>query len=297
MAVTTPGAPDPLLSLVIATLGEAQTLAGCLASLAEQREAPPFEVIVVDQNGDDRLDAMVQGYSGRLDITHERVAFRAASRARNHGARLARGRWLGFPDDDCRLLPDALQQVARSTAEPGVRVVTGQTIDHDGRPNVLRWAAEPVRFTRWTMFGCLTEATLFVDRDAFLAAGGFDERFGPGGRYPAAEGIELMNRLFRRLGTGQALYNPAIRMRHPTKIPPWNRWAVHRLRSYAVGDGALIAKNPEPHILYWGVRTIGASVLQALACDGWRSIAFAARLLGLFRGMGAFTLARLTWRA
>lgn len=291
-----PGIPDPLVSLVIATLGEARTLAACLASLVEQREAPPFEVIVVDQNGDDRLDAVVQGYADRLDILHARVAFRAASRARNHGARLARGRWLGFPDDDCRLLPDALQQAARSATEPGVRVITGQTIDDDGRPNVLRWAAAPVRFTRWTMFGCLTEATLFVDRETFLAAGGFDERFGPGGRYPAAEGIELMNRLFRQVRAGEALYNPAIRMRHPTKVPPWDRQAVRRFRTYALGDGALIAKNPEPHILYWGARTAVAAALQALAFDGWRSLAFAARLGGLCRGMGSFTLARWTCR-
>jgi hypothetical protein len=197
---------------------------------------------------------------------------------------------LGFPDDDCELLPDTLHEVERLTADPSMRVVTGQTIDPAGAPNVMRWKQEPTEFTRWTMFGCLTEATLFVRRDAFLAAGGFDERLGPGAPFPAAEGIDLMNRLFSSLGDGKACYSPRVRMRHPTKIPPWNRWAVSRFHTYACGDGALIAKSPQPHMLYWGLRTIVAAMLQILACRGWRSVAFAARVAGLFRGFVGFHL-------
>jgi hypothetical protein len=73
-------------------------------------------------------------------------------------------------------------------------------------------------------------------------------------------------------------------MRHPTKIPPWNRWAVCRFYEYAIGDGALIAKNPQPHMLYWGARTIFSAIRQVLFFRGWRSVAFAGRLIGLIRG-------------
>ncbi len=282
-------------SLVIATLHDGGSLEDCLASLAELRNAAPFEVIIVDQNGDDRLVALLEAFAVTLEIVHERVAFRGASRARNHGARLARGAWLGFPDDDCRLLPDALSEVARAIAEQDVHVVTGQTIDEDGCPNVLGWKQQPVLFTRRTMFGCLTEATLFVRRDSFLTVGGFDERFGPGAAFPAAEGIDLMNRLFAILGEGKACYRPQVKMKHPTKIPPWNGWAVSRFHAYAIGDGALIAKNPQPHMLNWGLRTLVSAAIQMFSLRPWRGLAFAARIAGLIRGFLGFHIA--SWRA
>ena len=89
-----------------------------------------------------------------------------------------------------------------------------------------------------------------------------------------------------------ARYDPAIKMAHPTKIPPWNRWAVARFYQYAVGDGALIAKSPRPHVLYWGARTFGAALREMIALDGWKSVAFAARVLGLAKGFLAFNVSR-----
>jgi glycosyltransferase involved in cell wall biosynthesis len=280
--------------LIIATLDDGGDLGRCLERLAGFAKDPPFEVIVVDQNDDEQLAPVLAAFAGRLELVHRRVAFRGASRARNVGAAAARGHWLGFPDDDCQLLPDTLAQVERLAADPCVRVITGRTIDGEGNANLLRWREERLRFTRWTMFGCLTEATLFVRRELFLAAGGFDERFGPGAPYPAAEGIELMNRLFGRLGDGEACYSPSVQVTHPTKVPPWNRWAVSRFHTYAIGDGALIAKSPQPHLLLWGLRMVLAATLQMLSLRGWRSAAYAARLLGLVRGFCSFRLA--AWR-
>jgi hypothetical protein len=44
-----------------------------------------MEVIVVDQNGDDRLVALLAPFAERLALQHLRVDFRGASRARNLG--------------------------------------------------------------------------------------------------------------------------------------------------------------------------------------------------------------------
>lgn len=280
-------------SLVIATLHDDGELAHCLASLVGQEQAPDFEVIIVDQNGDDRLVNVVERFSSRLDLIHVQVDFVGASKARNLGVERASGQWVGFPDDDCELLPQTLHEVHCVAQNPTVKVITGRTIDLDGNANVLRWQDKPVEFSRWSMFGCLTEATLFVRRDLFLSAGGFDERFGPGTRFPAAEGVDLMNRMFDHIGDGKACYSPRIAMRHPTKIPPWNRWAVSRFHSYAIGDGALIAKSPRLHMLYWGARTLVAATLQVLSFKGWRSVAFAGRIIGLIKGFFAFHLAFL----
>jgi glycosyltransferase involved in cell wall biosynthesis len=253
-------------------------------------KVPSFEVIVVDQNGDDRLVKQLAIYAQHMQIKHERVFFKGGSRARNHGALVAKGQWLGFPDDDCELLPDVLQQVELLSADERLQVITGRTIDSEGQSNVLRWGSEQHIFDRWSMFGCLTEATLFVKRDCFLSVDGFDERFGPGARFPAAEGIDLMNRLFSCIGSGLALYSPTVKMRHPTKIPPWNPWAVRRFYDYARGDGALIAKSFSPHLLNWGLRTFASAMLQIVRLQGWKSLAYAARVTGLIIGFCAYCI-------
>lgn len=272
-------------SFVIATLDDAGDLIPCLHSLLALAPAEGgMEVIVVDQNGDDRLVALLAPFAERLALQHLRVDFRGASRARNLGARAARGAWVSFPDDDCVLQPDVLQQVAAVVAELDVKVVTGQTVDESGRPNLLRWGSERVTLTRWNMFACLTEATLFVQRELFLGVGGFDEAFGPGAPYPAAEGVDLMQRLLAHPAGGRAVYNPLVRLQHPSKIPPWNDWAVSRFHSYAIGDGAVVAKNRSANLHWWAFRTLGSAVLQGLYFRGPRGRAFSMRIRGLVSG-------------
>lgn len=279
-------AAAPFVSLVVATLGTTDVLELLLASLTALEEAPPFEVIVVDQNGDDRLDAAIARFSSRLTLIHEKVAFKGASRARNHGGNVARGEWLGFPDDDCQLRPDTLHRLQEAILSTGLRVVTGRTIDASGAPSVLRWGDVAERFDRWTMFRSVTECTLFVERALFTSVGGFDPNFGPGGDYPAAEGIDLVNRLLKTARSGY--FSPAIEFVHASKIPPWNDWAVERFGHYAIGDGALIAKSPSLPLLYWGARTMLAALINLTAPDRHRRAAYAARLRGLVSGFARF---------
>ena len=273
---------EPFVSLVVATLGTTGVLESMLASLTLQQAAPRFEVLVIDQNGDNRLDPVVEKFISRLAIRHEKVAFKGASRARNHGARLARGHWVGFPDDDCQLRPDTLARLAETVRTAGVLVVSGRTVDDDGKPSVLRWGEVPERFGRWSMFRCVTECTLFVERALFLSVDGFDPSFGPGAPYPAAEGIDLVNRLLGKAGHGQ--FSPGIEFVHASKIPPWTAWAVERFGRYAVGDGALIAKSFSLPLLYWGARTVLSALLNLTDPDRNRRAAYLARLRGLFEG-------------
>lgn len=280
-------------SLIFATLDDQGDLAKCLASLVHQVNAPDFEVIVVDQNQDQRLARVIEAFADRLALTHIRAAFRNACRARNLGAQKASGEWLGFPDDDCQLLPTALSALATTATDPSIGVITGRTVDPQGQSNVLRWHSEATDFDRRGMFKCLTEATMFVRRDLFFAAGGFDERFGPGTHFPAAEGMDLMNRLFDHMNGQSAHYNPLIALQHPTKIPPWNRWAVRRLHSYAIGEGAFIAKSHNPHVYNWGARTLFAAGCRVVRFNGWQSLAFAARMAGLIRGYTRYQFAQI----
>ncbi len=276
------------LSLVVATLGEPALVSCLLESIAARDRLPLIEVVLVDQSGTDALVPVVETFAGRVLVIHERVGLRGASRARNLGADLARGTWLGFPDDDCTYLAEVFGPLATLTSDPDVAVITGRTVDESAVPNLVHWAGERCEVTRWNMFRCFTEATLFVRKERFLAAGGFDERFGPGAPFPAAEGIDLMNRLLAVVPPGAAVYDPAIVLQHPTKIPPWNRWATRRYYDYAIGAGAAVAKVPQVHMLYWAARTLLSSFRAITVMPGWRSAAYLARAAGLLKGIRAF---------
>jgi hypothetical protein len=50
----------------------------------------------------------------------------------------------------------------------------------------------------------------------------------------------------------------------------------------------LIAKSMQPHILYWGLRTIISAIRHACTLRGWLSLAYVARLWGLMTGFLVF---------
>ncbi|MFQ3623830.1 MAG: glycosyltransferase family A protein, partial [Acetobacteraceae bacterium] len=116
---------EPRFSLIVATVGRDRDLAVLLESVLAQGRAE-LEVIVVDQNGDDRLDAVLAPFRQRLALEHRRTGRRHANAARNLGLGLARGDIVAFPDDDCVLPPGVLDRVDRAFADdPDLAVLTG----------------------------------------------------------------------------------------------------------------------------------------------------------------------------
>lgn len=115
-----------LVSLVIATVADDGCLNDCLKSLVVSDNPPDFKVVIVGQNEDDLLHAVIAAYADKFDIVHLRVGFQGASRARNAGAAITQGQWIDFPDDDCRLYPDTLAQLTAFVEhKPELRIVTG----------------------------------------------------------------------------------------------------------------------------------------------------------------------------
>src|SRR5690348_15687235 len=85
----------------MATVGRMEEVGRMIHSLASQTD-PSFELIIVDQNPDDRLAPYVRtGLSQGLAIHHVRLEPPSLSAARNLGISLARYDIVAFPDDDC----------------------------------------------------------------------------------------------------------------------------------------------------------------------------------------------------
>jgi glycosyltransferase involved in cell wall biosynthesis len=188
------------LSVVIPTMNKLGLLRQTLAALEVQEAGPnrPWEIVVVDDGSTDGTAQFLAAEAARpgalvRPVSPGRNVGRA--RARNLGAREARGAWILFLDDDIVAPPGLLAaHLDLLEANPGLgtigRVVTAPEVvdaphfDYLDTRGVGRLPAgpAPARF--------FVTQNAAVPRDAFLAVGGFDEEF-------AAYGFEDMEVAFR----------------------------------------------------------------------------------------------------
>lgn len=276
------------LSVVVPTLGRVAELARLLDSLRPQLRSGD-ELIVVDQNPDDRLLPVLQA-AADLKPVRLRSAPRGASHARNLGLAAARREALWFPDDDGWATPGQLAVIrGLLAAEPGVDVFGGRCADADGRPSMGRWPDRPVEATRGNVWRVGAEATLVFRRRFFERAGGFRESIGvgSGGPWGAGEGQDL---LLRGLAAGcRIVYRPEIVFGHPDKFERDEAAVLAKAASYARGVGYVMGVNGysaaelAPHLL----KPLAASAVYAAAARPGRVRYYLGQLVNRWRGWRA----------
>lgn len=230
------------ISVVVVTLGGSTVFERCLEAIAGGARAP-LEVVVVDQSAKGLTAAAAAALAG-TDLVHVASPRVGVSRARNEGARRAKADHLVFTDDDC--VPDAgwLDQLAAALETTGAAAATGRVLPlDDGTPGLVAVSSRTDDVARVVAGGSDdppwelgTGGNLLVRRDSFERIGGFDEDFGPGARYRAAEDIRLLELLVRS-GTAVA-YVPAAVVYHQMKTPGER---LRRRFPYGYGMGALAA--------------------------------------------------------
>jgi glycosyltransferase involved in cell wall biosynthesis len=271
-------------SLIVATRGRTRELTELFDSLlAQGRGREALEVIVVDQNGDDRLAPVIAAHVDRLTLVWRRSAVANACHARNLGLREAKGAIVAFPDDDCLYPPGVLDQVeARFAAEPDLAVLTGPAASPAGGLGSGRWRQEAGPITAANVWTSVIEFNLFLRREVALALGGFDERLGPGTPNGSAEGNDLVLRAVR--AGHRAAYDPALRIVHPDKR--LTDVARERAERYGRGLGFVLRRHrvPPPVWLPFLVRPLGGMALAAargrLGDAGYYWGSFSGRLRG-----------------
>ena len=269
-------------SLIVATLGRSSEIGALLESLLAQGR-DDLEVIIVDQNADDRVAPVLQPYAARLPITHLRSAIRNANHARNLGLRQARGEIVTFPDDDCLYPPGVLTRVdAAFRAAPSLGVLTGPAASPEGGLGSGRWREESGAIDLANVWTSVIEFNLFLPRPLMLALGGFDERLGPGTRWGSAEGNDLV---CRAMASGVvAQYDAGLRIIHPDKR--LTEVAVSRAASYGRGLGFVLRRHGVPLSVWFAflVRPIGGALLSLaklrLHNAAYYTMSFWGRLVG-----------------
>src|SRR5215510_248981 len=87
------------LSVIVLNHNGRVWLPACLDALAAQRDAPPFEVILVDNGSSDGSAAFVESAHPRVRVVRLDVNAGFAA-GNNAGARAAAGAWLAFLNND-----------------------------------------------------------------------------------------------------------------------------------------------------------------------------------------------------
>jgi len=179
------------VSVVIATRDRATFLARALDSLAAQRGAPAFEVIVADNGSTDDTPRVIAARLASAPFALRSVVVPQPNRAaaRNRAVEVAAGEIVVFVDDDV-VLPEAFVAAhARRYAVPAPITVSGPILNvpsPEDRP-------QPTVANASRAFLCTCNAS--VRRVDFDAVAGFDERFSLYGWEDTDLGIRL-----RRLG-------------------------------------------------------------------------------------------------
>jgi len=156
------------LSVVIATKDRAGLLDGALGSLRAQNDAPPFEIIVVDNGSNDATPEVVRKHGAQYAF----VAEPNRGKARNAGIARATGEVVLFVDDDVVTPPHFLAAHAKAhDASDAPLAVSGPILNIpslDDRP-------EPTaaNFSRAFFVTC----NVSVPRAPLQAVGAFDENF------------------------------------------------------------------------------------------------------------------------
>lgn len=184
--------PRPSVSFVIPARNEARYVGAALQSVARQ-DWPPgdLEAVVVDNGSTDGTARVVQEFAAahpELAVRLVAEPVRGRGRAKNAGARVARGHWLVFLDADSWASPNLVREVLRHAQDGfpagSIRVVADSEDLLDRAFFALLEFGKQLFGIRAQMFYCRA--------DLFRELEGFDEEL------EIAEDLEFLRRLQAR---------------------------------------------------------------------------------------------------
>jgi len=280
-------------SLVLATRGRVVELQRFLDAL-ERQTYRDFELVVVDQNPDDRLVRILTRPGIGFPIIHLRSE-PGLSRARNLGLQFAQGDIVAFPDDDCWYSPDLIERVHDSfTCHSDAHGLTGRCIDSTGRNSSGRWDTTPGWITPFNLFKRCTSITIFLRHLVIERVGNFDETLGVGAQTPWGSG-EDTDYIRRALTAGlMVFYSPAIHVYHENPSLRPDRTQLAGRLAYSRGFGRVLRKHHYPFwfVAYQLSRPPGGMLLALIRGRLVQVRYHALTSLGRFRGWAARMPAR-----
>jgi glycosyltransferase involved in cell wall biosynthesis len=236
----------PRFSLIIPTLERTAELAELLASIVNQQRRD-IEIILVDQNHDDRIVPLVEALPGDLAVAHLRVEQQNVSAARNAGMDAASGEIIAFPDDDCCYPADLLNQVdAWFEENRHYAVLAVGALDNNGVASGNRWLQSACDIGAVNVLRTTFCSSLFISEPARSREVRFDEQLNRG---------EETDFILRLLATGlRGRFDRKFHIQHPRRDMLSGTVSRARAVSYGAGMGRLVRRH-SLLLLWFGLLT------------------------------------------
>lgn len=223
------------VTVVIPAFRATATLPAGLESLLRQTCKPElFEIVVVDDASPDATPDIAEAFAPQAEamgITLRVIRLPrngGPARARNEGAREARGEVIIFTDSDCELTPKWLEEMLKGFDNPDVAAVKGAYLTRQKSLGARFAQAEFEE--RYRMLEQAEEVDVVFSysaafrRDVFLALDGFDTRF------PVADN-EDTDLSWRLVEAGhKAVFRPQAKLyhRHPPTLYQYYKKKISR---------------------------------------------------------------------
>lgn len=172
---------DVNVSVIIPTYNRRDLVCRAIRTVLAQTRAVAEILVVDDGSTDDTAGALAEAFGARVRCIRQANA--GVSAARNHGMRLARGRYFAFLDSDDEWLPEKTAlQVEWLEARPRFGMVLCDVVrmdadhrefEHFDRRSILPYDGH---ILKWVLLNpTLVPASAMLRREVYDSVGGFDE--------------------------------------------------------------------------------------------------------------------------
>lgn len=254
------------ISLILATIRRTTELSLFLDALKIQTNKN-FEILIIDQNPDERLCPVLEPYFKCFPIIHLSCGA-GLSRARNIGIKQITGDIVAFPDDDCWYPPTLLEFVSNwFSSHLNISGLTGRCVDEANRPLAGRWAWKSGRIMQSSVWSKGVSISIFLRKSLIDCVGYFDEELGVGAPTPWGSGEET-DYLIRAIKAGFHIhYCTNLIVRHPKLIQYYDINSIKKAYYYGAGMGRVLKKHKFPFyffifILFRSIAQIFVSILR-----------------------------------
>ena len=229
------------ISAIIATFGRDIELKNLLTSITRQNYNE-FEVIIIDQNRDNRVDKIIQ----KMDVSQKKLKIikqqrNHLSKARNRGIKQASGDIYFFPDDDS-IIPEnfflkIIEQFKKDTSIDFISVPVLET-GHD----LSKFDTETYKKINIKNARTLTTATSILFKKHIITdIKSFDTHFGLGAVFESSEDLDFVLRTLYKGYVG-CFYTDTFVI-HKNPVTAYNANTAQRAYRYNRGFGGLVKKH------------------------------------------------------
>ena len=228
-----------LVSLIMPTLNRYNDIYLLMESLQKQTYKN-FELIIVDQNKNDKVKEIVDKYIGKINVKYIKSDKLGLSYNRNLGINIANGEIIGFPDDDCIYEINTLEKVVKFFNEnSNYKIYSCKTMDLNKVDAFKKMYNGNCDINSLNVLDTITSITFFVNFGKQNYAK-FDENLGVGGTFGSGEEIDYILDLLSKGYKGKYFGEDVIY--HPAKKHSKSKEKYHRDYNYGRGFGALCKK-------------------------------------------------------